>query len=125
MIDRDTIANPKSRYGTGGTRHFIGQRVSGALNVLFTIFFVWFVVRVAGAGRAEMVEVVRNPFVAIVLVLLILTVTFHMRLGMNDVIEDYISTEKTNHLARTANSLFALFIAGASILAIAKIVFWG
>jgi succinate dehydrogenase / fumarate reductase, membrane anchor subunit len=125
MIDRETIANPKTRYGENGTRHFIGQRITGALNVLFTIFFVWFVVRLAGAGRADMVEVVRNPFVAIVLVLLIINVCLHMRLGMNEVIEDYLDKPAQHHLARIANSVFAAFVALASIVAIVKIVFWG
>jgi succinate dehydrogenase / fumarate reductase membrane anchor subunit len=125
MIDKATIADPKTKYGHGGTREFIGQRVTGALNVLFTIFFVWFVVRLAGAGRAEMVDVVRNPLVAIVLVLLILNVCAHMRIGMHEIIEDYLDEDKQNRLANTANNVFAALVALVTVVAVAKIVFWG
>lgn len=127
MIDRSIISNPKTHYGSGkaGTRSFIVQRVSGALNILFTLFFVWFVVRLAGADRAAMVDVVRNPFVAVVLALLIINVCVHMRIGMNEVIEDYIDDHATNRLALAANTGFALLVAVLSIVSIAKIVFWG
>ena len=125
MIDKATIADPKTHYGhAGGTRTFILQRVTGALNIAFLIFFVWFVVRLAGADRAAMIEVVRNPIVAIILCLLIINVCVHMRIGMLEVIEDYVSTERNNRLARVANTAFAIVVAVLTILSIAKIVFW-
>ena len=127
MIDRAEIANPKTHYGSGkkSTRHFVWQRVTGALNVLFTIFFVWFVVRLAGADRADMVGVVRNPLVAIALALLIINVCIHMRIGMREVIEDYIDEGPTNKLALSANTAFAVTVALLTLISIAKIVFWG
>jgi succinate dehydrogenase / fumarate reductase membrane anchor subunit len=124
MIDKATIADPKTKYGHGGTREFIGQRVTGALNVLFTIFFVWFVVRLAGAERAEMVDVVRNPFVGITLILLVLNVCAHMRIGMHEIIEDYLY-EGQNRVANVANNVFAVLVAIVTIVAVAKIMFWG
>ena len=125
MIDQATIANPKTKYGHGGTREFITQRISGALNVLFTIFFVWFVVSLAGADRAQMIETVRNPLVAVGLVALIVNVCIHMRIGMHEVIQDYLDEQKQNRLANAANNAFAVLVALATILAVAKIVFWG
>ena len=127
MIERAAIENPKTHYGSGkkSTRHFVWQRVTGALNVLFTIFFVWFVVRLAGAERADMVGVVRNPFVAIALALLIINVCIHMRIGMREVIEDYIDEGPSNRLALSANTAFAVIVALLTLLSIVKIVFWG
>jgi succinate dehydrogenase / fumarate reductase membrane anchor subunit len=127
MSDQAKISDPKTHYGSphGATRHFMTQRITGALNVLFTIFFVWFVVRLAGADRATMVGVVHNPFVAIILCLLIINVCIHMRIGMNEVIEDYLDDEATNHLAQRANAVFAILVAVVTVIAVAKIVFWG
>ena len=126
MIDRAKIADPTTHYGSAhrATRHFMTQRITGALNVLFTIFFVWFVVRLAGADRATMVSVVHNPFVAIVLVLLIINVCVHMRIGMNEVIEDYLEGD-IHHLAKRANAVFAILMAVVTVLSVAKIAFWG
>mgnify|MGYP000979723431 CR=1 FL=1 len=125
MIDKATIANPKTHYGHGGTRHFIVQRITGALNVLFTLFFVWFVLHLAGADRAQMVEVVRNPIVAVILCLLIINVCVHMRIGMNEVIDDYVDEGRTHNLARAANAAFAIIVAALTVLSVVKIAFWG
>lgn len=127
MIDKATISDPKTHYGAGrpATRLFILQRVTGALNIAFTVFFVWFVVKLAGADRATMLAVVRNPGVAIILALLIINVCVHMRIGMREVIEDYIDEGKSNRLALTANTSFAVLVALLTILSLAKILFWG
>ena len=127
MIDKATIANPKTKYGDAkhATSEFKAQRLTGMFNVLFAIFFVWFVVRLAGAERAEMVEVVRNPLVALGVVLLIVNVSIHMRIGMHEVIMDYLDEGKQNRLAVVANNVFAVVVPAVTILAVAKIVFWG
>lgn len=127
MIDKAVIADPKSRYGSArhATGGFIRQRLTGMLNVLFLIFFVWLVVRLAGAERAEMVNVIANPFVAVVLALLLVNVTFHMHIGMAEVIEDYLDEDKQNRLGRLLNTAFAATIAAIGLVSIAKIVFWG
>jgi succinate dehydrogenase / fumarate reductase membrane anchor subunit len=127
MMDLKTIANPKSRYGSGkaATRHFMVQRLTGALNVFFMLFFIWLVVRLAGADRAHMVAVIANPIVAILTALLLVSITVHMRIGMLEVIEDYVHDEKLNRLSLALNTGFAVLIAGIGILSIAKLVFWG
>jgi len=127
MIDKAIIEKPSTHYGDGkhATGHFVRQRVSGALNVIFTAFFVWFVIKLAGADRATMVETIRNPFVAIPLALLIVNVCVHMRIGMNEVIDDYLNEDKSYGLVRTANTAFAVLVAAVTVLAIAKILFWG
>jgi len=127
MIDKRLIADPKTHYGPAraATRHFITQRLTGALNVLFLLFFVWLVVRLAGAGRTEMVGVIANPFVAIVLALLLVSVCAHMRIGMREVIEDYVDDERTHRLVLFVNDVFSIGVALIGLVSIAKIVFWG
>jgi len=128
MIDKAAIANPKTRYGEAraSTRGFLQQRVTGALNVVFLIFFVWFVVSLAGApDAAARIGLVRNPLVAIALVLLMVNVAIHMRIGMHDVIEDYVDKGPLNRLANTANLVFVVVVAVAVIGSVAKIFFWG
>jgi succinate dehydrogenase / fumarate reductase membrane anchor subunit len=127
MIDKKIIADPQSRYGSAraATRHFMVQRFTGMANILFLLFFVWFVVRLAGAERAEMVAVVAHPVVAIVLSLLIVNVVLHMRIGMREIIEDYLDEGRVNRFGLLCNDMFALGIALLGLGSIAKIVFWG
>ena len=127
MIDKATLSNPKTHYGSGkhSTKHFITQRITGALNLAFLLFFIWFVVSVAGQDRAGMIATVANPFVAIPLVLLMIVVPIHMRIGMIEVIEDYVAEDRTNRLLHTVNTVFTIIVAVVAIGSIAKIVFWG
>lgn len=127
MIDKATISKPQTHYGAGkpATRSFVLQRLTGGLNIAFTLFFVWFVVNLAGAGRERMVDVVANPGIAVVLCLLIVNVCIHMRIGMREVIEDYVDDEHWNRLALMANTGFAAIVALVTVLAVAKIAFWG
>ena len=127
MIDKRIVADPQAHYGSGrkATRMFRWQRITGALNVLFLVFLVWLVVRLAGADRAAMLETVANPLVALPLGLLIVTVVVHMRIGMHEIIEDYLDEDRVNRLGRTANDIFALFVALVGLGSLAKIVFWG
>ena len=126
-IPQKTIADPKTHYGSGraAVRGFILERLTGALNVLFTIFFAWFIIRVAGHDRATMVERLHNPIVALLLAAMIVNVAVHMRIGMREVIEDYVHDERLNRLSLWLNTLFCALIVVASLAALAKIVFWG
>ena len=126
MIDKAALSDPRTHYGDArqATREFRTQRLTGMINVLLTIFFVWFVVRLAGADRAGMVEVVRHPLVALGLVALIVNVSIHMRIGMHEVIMDYVYGRQ-NKVANAANNAFAILVPAVTILAVAKIVFWG
>lgn len=123
---RAQIQTPSTHYGRAkaSTRHFITQRITGAINILFALFIIWFVVSLAGRAPAEMIALARNPFVAIGLALLIVNVAVHMRIGMREVIEDYMNGEP-NRLALVANNVFAVFIVVVVLGAIAKLVFWG
>jgi succinate dehydrogenase / fumarate reductase membrane anchor subunit len=72
-----------------------------------------------------MVRVVGHPVVAIVLAVLIVNVVIHMRIGMREVIEDYVVDERTHRFVLFVNDVFAAAVALIGLLSIAKIVFWG
>lgn len=127
MIDKATIANPRTRYGSGkhATKHFITQRITGALNFVLLLFFIWFVVSAAGSDPVGIMALIANPFVAVPLALIFVIVPIHMRIGMIEVIEDYVPDERTNKLFHTLNTVVCILIAVVAIGSIAKIVFWG
>lgn len=126
-VPHRAIANPKTHYGSPklATMQFVVQRLSGMLNIVFLLFFVGFVVHLAGRDRAEMIDTVRNPFVALVLCLLIINVCVHMRIGMNEVLEDYFDEPRVHRLLRFLNTVFAVLVSLVTVIAVGKIVFWG
>ncbi len=106
-----------------GANHFILQRLTAVANVVLGLFLVWLVAALAGADYATARAMLRNPFVSLGLLLLILSGTVHMRLGMQVIIEDYVHNEGPKLAALALNTFFAILIAAASVLAILKLSF--
>ncbi len=126
VITRDMVANPKTKYGNAkaSTRHFITQRLTGAINIAFLILLLFVVVRLAGQDRPDMVAVIGNGWIGVPLAALLVIVTVHMRNGMRDTLEDYLSGS-VYRLFMMLNTLFCIAIAVAGVAAILKLVFWG
>lgn len=105
-----------------GTGHFFMQRVTALANIPLTLFLVGALVVHAGADYTTMTAFLGNPLVGVVMLLLIVSATYHMKLGLQVVIEDYVHGEATKLLAIIANQFFALTIAVACSLAVLKLV---
>lgn len=108
-----------------GTHHFFLQRVTGAANLLLTIAFIAIVISVAGDSYASMRATLANPVISVILLLTLLSVTTHMRLGMQVVIEDYVHGEGTKVLCIIANTFFTVALGIAGAFAIIKISLGG
>ena len=61
------------------------------------------------------------PAIAIILLLFIIASAWHMKIGMQVVIEDYIHNEKLKLASIMANNFFSIVVALASIYAIFKL----
>ena len=106
-----------------GTTHFWHQRVTAASNVILVTAFVIILVSLLGRSHAAVIQILASPFVAIVMLLMVGSVTYHMKLGMQVVIEDYVHDEKWKFLAIVGNMFFAIAIAAACVYSLLKISF--
>ncbi|MCB1433978.1 MAG: succinate dehydrogenase, hydrophobic membrane anchor protein [Alphaproteobacteria bacterium] len=106
-----------------GTEHWWLQRVTAIANIPLIIFLVIFVIAHLGATRAQLVASIGNPFVAILLALTFISVLWHMRLGLQVVIEDYVHGHAVKFAALLANSFVALLLGVAALYAILKMSF--
>ena len=103
-----------------GTEHFIKQRASAASNLILVTLFIGIVVALVGDSFLAVRSAFTNWFVALVVLGTMLSVTYHMRLGMQVIIEDYVHGELARPLLLLANTLFALAIALACAFAVLK-----
>lgn len=108
-----------------GTEHFWRQRLTAVANVPLVLFFVGLLVSLNGAGFAETRAVLANPLVALTLLLVLLSALYHMRLGMQVVIEDYIHGELLKVVLIMFNTFFAVAVGVASAFALIRIAFGG
>ncbi|MEO8669329.1 MAG: succinate dehydrogenase, hydrophobic membrane anchor protein [Bauldia sp.] len=106
-----------------GTEHFWRQRVTGAANAILVVAFVIIVVSVAGRPYAEVLPVLSSPLVAVMLLLLVVSVTVHMRIGMQVVVEDYVRSEGLKVVLLIANTFFTVAVGAVCVVAILKLAF--
>ena len=106
-----------------GTEHFWLQRLTAVANVPLTIAFVLIVVSLLGRNHAAAAQILGSPLVAITMLLFILSVATHMRVGMQVIIEDYVHDEPARLILLMANTFFVLAVALASAYGILKLSF--
>ncbi|MEM8812546.1 MAG: succinate dehydrogenase, hydrophobic membrane anchor protein [Pseudomonadota bacterium] len=108
-----------------GTDHFWMQRLTGVANIPLMIFFVFLVVGMSGADHEAAASMIGSPIVAIVLLLMLVSGLYHMRLGMQTIIEDYVHAEGVKIACLMANTFFTVAVGAACVYAVLKISFGG
>lgn len=104
-----------------GTTDFWRQRMTGVAMVLLMLPAIIIVMTLLGRNQAGTAQILGSPIVAIILLLFIVASVWHMKIGMQVVIEDYITGEKLKIASVMANNFFCAAVALASIYAILKL----
>ena len=104
-----------------GTSDFWRQRVTAVAMVLLIVPVIVVVMMLLGRNQAGAAQILGSAPIAIILLLFIIASAWHMKIGMQVVIEDYIHGEKTKLVCVIANNFFSFAVALASICAILKL----
>ncbi|MFN4274043.1 MAG: succinate dehydrogenase, hydrophobic membrane anchor protein [Aliihoeflea sp.] len=108
-----------------GTEHFWRQRLTAIANIPLLLFFVGLVVALNGASYEQVRSTLANPFVALVLLLVLASALYHMKLGMQVIIEDYVHSEPMRTVLVMLNTFFPIVLGVVSAFALLKISFGG
>ena len=108
---------------TSGTSHFWQQRATAIANLPLVLFLLWFIVSHLGATRSDVVASLQHPLNAILLGLSFVSILWHMRLGMEMVLEDYIQTPGTLRAGLLLNRVFCGAMAVAAFYALYRMSF--
>jgi len=128
MSERAQMRTPLGRVrGLGaarsGTWHFWHQRVTSVAGIPLTIALIVIVITLLGRSHATTVQVLGSPLVAIVMLLFIANSAYHMWIGMQEIILDYVHGEIIKLVTLMANTFFVCAVALASAYAILKLSF--
>ena len=107
-----------------GTHHWWHQRVTAGTNILLMLWFFISIARLPGYGHADVTKWLSTPWTALPLVLLVLSVFYHFRLGLQVVIEDY-QHDAARVAALILLNIFTVGMGATAIFAILKIAFTG
>jgi succinate dehydrogenase / fumarate reductase membrane anchor subunit len=104
-----------------GTTDFWRQRVTAVALVVLTVPVIVVVMMLLSSNQAGAAQILGSPLIAIVMLLFIITSAWHMKIGMQVVIEDYVHNETLKLVSIMANGFFSAAVALASAYAILKL----
>jgi succinate dehydrogenase / fumarate reductase membrane anchor subunit len=106
-----------------GTRHFWHQRLTSVALVPLSIAVIFLVVSLLGRNHAAVVQILGSTPVALMMLLFVAASVYHMWLGMQVIIEDYVHDEVLKLVTLMANTFFAFAVGLAGVFAILKLSF--
>jgi succinate dehydrogenase / fumarate reductase membrane anchor subunit len=105
-----------------GTGHWLNQRMTAGSNLLLMLWFVISIARLPGYDYATVSAWLGTPWTAIPMILLIVSVFYHFRMGLQVVIEDY-EKDATRVALMVLLNFFVIAAAAIAIFAILSIAF--
>ena len=107
-----------------GAHHWWLQRLTAGGNLLLMLWFLFSLLRLPQYDYATVTAWLSSPLAAVPMLLLIVSVFWHFRLGLQVVIEDY-QHDETRVVALELLNFYTVAMAGLAIFAILKIAFTG
>ena len=108
-----------------GTSHWWAQRVTAVALIPLSIWFVFSVIHLLGIDRVGLKTWLNAPGSFVLMTLFSIALFYHMQLGVQVVIEDYVHNMKNKVVLLVFNKLLAVCLVVSSITALMKIAFGG
>lgn len=108
-----------------GAHHWLAQRYTAAGNLLLVLWLLFSLASLPGLDHDSVVTWIANPLVAVPMMLMLVSIFWHLRLGMQVMLEDYVHDKGLAFLSMLLLNFYAIGGAAAGIFAIAKIAFTG
>lgn len=108
-----------------GGEHWINQRVSAAGNILLTFWLVISLVRLPNYEHETIAVWLSQPIVAVPMILMLVSIFWHARLGLQVLIEDYVHNEGNKFAAMLLLNFYVVASVVFGIFTIAKIAIIG
>jgi succinate dehydrogenase / fumarate reductase membrane anchor subunit len=127
-MKQSQMRTPMSRVrGLGaahsGTEAFWHQRITSVAAIPLSLAVVIIIIGLLGRSHAAVVQILGSPLVAIIMLLFTINTVYHMWIGMQEIIVDYVHEDRLKLVTLMANTFFAFAIGLASVFAILKLSF--
>jgi succinate dehydrogenase / fumarate reductase membrane anchor subunit len=104
-----------------GTETFWRQRMTAVANIPLVIFLILSIVTHTGSDYETVKGYLARPLVALAMLGLAISASIHMRIGLKEIIEDYVHGEGAKVAVLLLATFFAVGVGLACTLALVKI----
>ena len=105
-----------------GSEHFWHQRLT-ALLLIPLVLWLGFSLAALPVEHATLIAWIQQPLATFLLILLVIAAFYHAKLGLQVIIEDYVSSHARRTLLLLLSSLVCLLSGLVGVLSILKIAF--
>lgn len=106
-----------------GVGHWWAQRVTAVALLPLALYFVASVLLLEGADQAAMLRYMAEPWNGVLFIALIATLFYHLHLGLQVIIEDYIYHEGKRLAALLASRAVVVLFGLLALLSVLKLTF--
>ena len=108
-----------------GAHHWWTERLTSVSTLLLFIWFLVSLLRLPDLDHGTVTEWLRSPLAAVPMLLLIVSTFWHLKLGMQVIIEDYVHEEGGKLFSILLLNFLTILGAALAIYAVLKIAFGG
>jgi succinate dehydrogenase / fumarate reductase membrane anchor subunit len=127
MMDSRTYIGRVRGLGSAkhGGEHWLKQRLTAIGNILLTTWLVISLLLMPNFDQATLAQWLAKPTVAVPMILMIVNIFSHARLGLQVLIEDYVHDEGLKFGAMALLNFYVVASAVFGIFVVAKLAFTG
>ena len=108
-----------------GAHHWWLERLTSVSTLLLFVWFVVSLLRLPSLEHSAVTEWLSAPLGAVPMLLLIVSTFWHLKLGLQVVIEDYVHEEGMKFFSITLLNFFTIALGALAFFAVLRIAFGG
>lgn len=108
-----------------GGSHWVVHRMTAVSNLLLMLWLVFSLLRIPTYDYETMRLWLEQPLVAVPMMLLVISVFWHFRMGLQVLIEDYVHEDGIKFASLAALNFYTFGMGALALFAIAKIALTG
>ena len=108
-----------------GAHHWWLERLTSVSTLLLFVWFVVSLLRLPSLDHSAVTEWLSAPLGAVPMLLLIVSTFWHLKLGLQVVIEDYVHEEGMKFFSITVLNFFTIAVGALAFFAVLRIAFGG